>query len=498
MSAMCGEHQGGRLTRMADARVLVELAAGLADGALVTDADVVGSHRRDQAPFCPAGDPLALVRARRVEDVEHVLRVAHEHRVPVVPQGARTGLSGGANAVDGAILLSLERMNRILEIDPVEGLAVVEAGVVNAELSRAVAARGLYYPPDPSSWESSTIGGNVATNAGGLCCVKYGVTGDFVRGLRVVLPGGQRLWTGRRTAKGVAGYDLTHLFVGSEGTLGVVTEVTVRLLPAPPPAGTAVATFDSVVDAVEVVVAVMGRGWRPSLLELLDEPTIRAINDYRAAGLEDVAAMLLVQSDRGELAARDVAEFAAICRSHGAREVIEAADEAEAALLLDFRRAVMPATERLGAMLIDDVCVPRGRLADLVTGVADISRQHGLLITCPGHAGDGNMHPTVVFDAADPGQVRRAEAAFDAVMALGLALGGTITGEHGVGLLKRRWLGQEVGPLATELHHRLKLAFDPHGILNPGKVIPPVDLVSDVTSVSTSSASAGHTGSARG
>ncbi len=452
-------------------RVLIALASGLGDGALSADPDVLAAHQRDHATFCPAGAPLALVRATCVADVRHTLRVADELRVPVVPQGARTGLSGGANAVDGAILLSLERMNRILEIDPAEQIAVVEPGVVNAELSRAVAEHGLSYPPDPSSWESSTIGGNVATNAGGLCCVKYGVTGDFVLGLRAVLAGGRELRTGRRTAKGVAGYDLTHLLVGSEGTLGVITEVTVRLLPAAPAPRTALAAFDSVADAARAVAAVIALGWRPSLLELMDEPTIRAVNDYRAAGLEDVGALLLVQSDRGELAAADLAEFAAACRANGAVEVIEAEDEQEARSLLDYRRAVMPATERLGALLIDDVCVPRSRLAELADGVAAISREHGLLVTCPGHAGDGNMHPTVVFDARDEDQARRAQAAFDAVMALGLALGGTITGEHGVGLLKRRWLAEEIGEINAELHKQLKAVFDPHFILNPGKVI---------------------------
>ncbi|WP_212915146.1 FAD-linked oxidase C-terminal domain-containing protein [Streptomyces sp. TS71-3] len=450
---------------------LAELAAHLPDGALVTDPDVLEAHRGDRAPFCPSGTPAALVRARSTDEVSLVLRTADRYRVPVVPQAARTGLAGGANAVDGCILLSVERMDRILDIDTVDQVAVVEAGVVNADLSRAVAEHGLFYPPDPSSWEMSTLGGNAATNAGGLCCVKYGVTGDFVRGLTVVLASGEVLRTGRRTAKGVAGYDLTHLFVGSEGTLGVITEVTLALRPAAQAPLTAVGFFPAPAAACAAVADYMADGTRPSLLELMDRPTMDVVSAYRDPGFPpDAGAVLIAQSDRGEQAPADLKRFADIAARHGG-DAIVSEDPAEAELLLAARRMVAVATEQLGSYLADDVCVPRRVLAELVDGVQDVAREHGVRITCVAHAGDGNLHPHVLFDPADPDEVARAHRAFGAVMDLGLALGGTITGEHGVGVLKRDWLRKELGPVGLRVHHDIKRALDPGGILNPGKVL---------------------------
>jgi glycolate oxidase len=373
------------------------------------------------------------------------------------------------------VLVSTEKMDRILELDVADQVAVVQPGVVNARLSRAVAAEGLFYPPDPSSWEESTIGGNVATNAGGLCCVKYGVTGDFVRGLEVVLGTGEVLRTGRRTVKGVAGYDLTRLIVGSEGTLGVVTEVTLGLRPAPEPALTAAATFLDAHDALRAAAAVMAAGMRPSLLEFIDGLTARAIQSYRDMGLpEDVGGLLLAQSDRGERAAEDVRRIAAICTEHGAVEVAEAGDAEEADLLLEARRLVNAGLEMLGSKLVDDVAVPRPRLPDLLRGIEEISRDRRVVIACPGHVGDGNMHPTVVIDRDDPDGVRRAQEAFEAVMELGLRLGGTTTGEHGVGTLKRHWLEREIGPTGAALHRQIRAVFDPDGLLNPGKVLDAV------------------------
>jgi len=276
--------------------VLHELVAALPADAVVVDPVTVGNHSRDRADLCPAGSPLALVRPTTTEQVQVVMRWATRHRVPVVPQGARTGLSGGANAVDGCLLLSLARMNAIVEVDPVDQVAVVEPGVVNADLSRAALEAGMFYPPDPSSWEESTIGGNLATNAGGLCCVKYGVTGDFVRGLEVVLADGEVIRTGRRTVKGVAGYDLTKLLVGSEGTLAVITQATLSLQPAPEEALTMVALFDSVPAALEAAMQIMSSGVRPSLLEFLDAPSIAAIQAYRDMGLSESAQAMLLPS----------------------------------------------------------------------------------------------------------------------------------------------------------------------------------------------------------
>ena len=452
--------------------VVDDLRERLGERWVVTDPDVLATRAHDSASFCEAGSALALVRPGSTEEVREVVLLARQHGVPLVTQGARTGLSGGANAVDGCVLLSTERMNRILELDVADQVAVVQPGVVNAELSRAVAAEGLFYPPDPSSWEESTIGGNVATNAGGLCCVKYGVTADFVRGLEVVLGTGEVLRTGRRTAKGVAGYDLTRLLVGSEGTLGVVTEVTLGLRPAPEPALTAAATFLDAGDALRAAAAVMASGMRPSLLEFIDGTTARAVQSYRDMGLpEDVGGVLLAQSDRGTRAAEDVAHIARLCTEHGAVEVAEAADADEADLLLEARRLVNAGLETLGSKLVDDVAVPRPRLPDLLAGIEQIARDKDVVIACPGHVGDGNMHPTVIVQRDDPDAVRRAEEAFDAVMELGLRLGGTTTGEHGIGSLKRHWLEREVGPVGARLHREIRGVLDPDGILNPGKVL---------------------------
>jgi glycolate oxidase len=461
---------------MTPADPLVEhLQDRLGAKAVLVDPDVLESHRYDHATFCPAGTARLLVRPTTTEQVRQVILAARQFGVPVVTQGARTGLSGGANAVDGCVLLSLERMDQILEIDVDDQVAVVQPGVVNAAFSRAVAEKGLFYPPDPSSWEQSTIGGNVATNAGGLCCVKYGVTADFVRGLEVVLGTGEVLRTGRRTAKGVAGYDLTHLLVGSEGTLGVVTEVTLALRPAPESALTVAAMFPTGEDALRAAAAVMAAGIRPSLLEFIDQTTARAIQSYRDMGLpEDVGGLLLAQSDRGDLAAADVGKIAKIFADGGALEVAEASDAEESSMLLEARRLVNVGLEMLGSKLVDDVAVPRLRLPELLRGIEQIARDMDVVIACPGHAGDGNMHPTVIVDRDHPEGELRAVQAFDAVMELGLRLGGTITGEHGVGILKRHWLERELGPTATAIHREIRGIFDPMGLLNPGKVLDPV------------------------
>ena len=459
------------MTTAAD-KLVARLREALGDGAVVTDHDVLDTARHDMAKFCPAGSPLALVRPADTAQVQEVVRAAAEHGVPLVTQGARTGLAGAANAVDGCLLLSTSRMNRVLEVSADDQVAVVQPGVVNAVLSRAVAEAGLFYPPDASSWEESTIGGNVATNAGGLCCVKYGVTADFVRGLEAVLGTGEVLRTGRRTAKGVAGYDLTRLLVGSEGTLGVITEVTLALEPAPEASLTAAATFASGRSALEAAARIMSAGLRPSLLEFIDGTTARALQAYRDMGLPaDVDGLLLAQSDRGPRASEDVEAIASICRDAGAVDVATASDIEESRMLLEARRLVNAALESLGTTLVDDVAVPLSRLPDLIDGVGRIAADHDVTICIPGHVGDGNMHPTVVFDKHDPQAQERAVEAFEAVMQLGLGLGGTITGVHGVGLLKRPFLETELGPVSLSLHRRLRELFDPQGILNPGKVV---------------------------
>jgi glycolate oxidase len=452
--------------------VVTALAAELPEAALITDRDRFEGFRYDRAMFCPAGVPVAVVLARETAHVQAALRVASRFGVPVVPQGARSGLSGAANAIDGCIVVSTEKMDRVLEVDVANRLVVTQPGIFNADLSRVVAQRGLFYPPDPSSWEFCSIGGNLSTNSGGLCCVKYGVTTDYVLGLEVVLASGEVLRTGRRTVKGVAGYDLTRLFVGSEGTLGVITEATLMLRPQAHRPRTAAALFGTARQAADTVAAIVAGGLVPSLLEIMDRTSIRATNAYLRSDLpDDCAAMLIWQSDAGAgQAAAEVAAIAALAAGHGASDVLQADDPAEGELLLGARRSVLMALDALGTTLIDDVCVPRSRLGDLIEGVERIAEQRGLVIGVVGHAGDGNMHPTVVFDAADPDAAARAQAAYADVMGLGLQLGGTITGEHGVGLLKRDWLAREVGPVSLAVHRSVKLALDPAGILNPGKV----------------------------
>ncbi|MGW5671935.1 FAD-binding oxidoreductase [Micromonospora sp. NPDC003776] len=457
-----------------------ELRATLGDAAVLTDPDLLRGHERDEADLCDAGTPLVVVRPRSTEEVVAVVRAAGRHGVPVVPQGARTGLAGAANAVDGGVLLSTVAMDRILEIDPVSRIAVVQPGVVNATLAGAVRKHQLWYPPDPGSWESSTIGGNVATNAGGMCCVKYGVTTEYVLGLEVVLASGEVLRTGRRTAKGVAGYDLTRLFVGSEGTLGVITEVTVSLRPAPEESLTLVAVFPTTAAAGTAVAGIAERGLTPSLLELLDRTHLRAIEAYRPMGLRvDAEALLLAAVDTGARAADDLARLAEVCQAAGADEVYAATDAAEGAALLQARRLAHPAMEKFaadtfpggnGGLVIDDVAVPRGALAALLDGVARIAEECAVPIGVVGHAGDGNMHPNIVVDRADPESVARGRRAFDEIMRLGLDLGGTCTGEHGVGLLKRDWLAREIGPVGVRVHQAIKAALDPAGLFNPGKV----------------------------
>ncbi|MFD4033082.1 FAD-binding oxidoreductase [Streptomyces sp. NPDC058637] len=451
--------------------LLEQLRAGLPAEALITDAEVTASYAHDMASFCDAGAPAVVVLPRTVEEVQHVMRTATALRVPVVPQGARTGLSGAANATDGCIVLSLVKMDRILEISPVDRIAVVEPGVINATLSRAVNEHGLCYPPDPSSWEMCTIGGNIGTASGGLCCVKYGVTAEYVLGLEVVLADGRLLNTGRRTAKGVAGYDLTRLFVGSEGSLGVVVKAVLALRPQPPQQLVLAAEFPSATAACDAVCRIMERGHTPSLLELMDRTTVRAVNAMASMGLpESTEALLLCAFDTPDPTA-DLTAVGLLCREAGATEVVPADDAAESELLLQARRLSLPAMETLKpATMIDDVCVPRSRLGAMIEGTAAIADRFHLTIGVVAHAGDGNTHPVVCFDHTDADESRRARESFDEIMALGLELGGTITGEHGVGVLKKEWLARELGEVGVELQRGIKAAFDPLGLLNPGKL----------------------------
>ena len=458
------------VTTDTDAR-LTELESLLTAGAVVTDPDITEGYRRDWAKDPDAGTPLAVVRAQSTEDVRAVMRWATEHNVAVVPRGAGSGLSGGATAVDGGIVLTTELMREIT-VDPVTRIAVVQPGLLNAEVKKAVAEHGLWYPPDPSSFEMCSIGGNAATNAGGLCCVKYGVTTDYVLGLEVVLADGTAVRLGGPRLKDVAGLSLAKLFVGSEGTLGIITEITLRLIPAQPPASTVVASFASVHDATTAILAIT-RTLRPSMLEFMDRASIGAVEDAMNMGLDrEAAAMLIARSDSpGADRGREVEIMAAACTEAGASDVFTTDDPDEGEAFAAARRFAIPAVERLGSLLLEDVGVPLPALPALVDGIAELSVKYDVLVAVIAHAGDGNTHPLIVFDPEDADMTRRANVAFGAIMDLAISLGGTITGEHGVGRLKKAWLPDQVGEDVMELTRRIKTALDPSGILNPGAVL---------------------------
>ncbi|MFB9443185.1 FAD-binding oxidoreductase [Dactylosporangium vinaceum] len=426
----------------------------------------------DRSGVVPAGPPLAVVRAGDVEDVRRTLAEASRTGTPVVTRGAGTGLAGAAAAAPGEIVLDVSGLDRILAIDPVDQVARVEPGVITAELDRAAAAFGLMYAPDPGSVATCTIGGNIATNAGGLRGAKYGVTRDSVLALDVVLADGTLLHVGRNTVKGVAGLDLTGLIVGSEGTLGVVVGATLRLLPRPTRIATAVAYFASVADAAAAATGLGAAALRPAVLELVDAKTLAAIDALRGTGhAERGAALLLVQAD-GFGAAEEL-EAAAAVLARTATALTTTTDPAVAAELAAARRDALPAIEARGRALIEDIAVPRSRLAEAIGGVHAIAADTGTDIYTFAHAGDGNLHPIIRLDGdAEPGAVPpAAQRAADDIFALALSLGGTVTAEHGIGLLKRHWLERELDPAALALQRRIKALFDPAGILNPGKAI---------------------------
>lgn len=438
--------------------------------ALLTDEGSRRAAATDRSGHRPATLPDAVVRATTVEEVVETLRWATASRTPVVPRGAGTGLAGGSSARAGEVVLDLSGMDRIVAVRPDDQVAVVEPGVLTADLDAAAGEHGLFYAPDPASAAISSIGGNIATNAGGLRCAKYGVTREAVLGLDLVLADGRRVTTGRQTVKGVAGYDLTGLVVGSEGTLAVVVGATLRLRPPPAATATLAAHFDGLVAAAAASAALTAAGLQPSVQELVDAAGLEAVDAARGTALRSRgAALLLVQ-----------------CDGHGARTEIDAvagvlapfatswratADPMEAEELLAARRAVLPALERTGDVFIEDVAVPRSQLAAAVAGVQAISARTGVRIATVAHAGDGNLHPVVVVERGTPVTEGAPWEAACAVFDLALALGGTLTGEHGVGLLKRTWLHRELGEDSLALQRGIKAVFDPLGILNPGKGI---------------------------
>lgn len=420
--------------------------------------------------------PDAVLFPASAGEVSGILALAARHRFAVVPRGAGSGMTGGSIPVAGGAVVVMTRFNRILQIDTDNLVAEVEPGVVTAALQQAAAEKGLFYPPDPSSSDFSTLGGNVAECAGGPRAVKYGVTRDYVLGLEAVLPGGEIVSTGVRTSKGVVGYDLTRLMTGSEGTLGIITRITLRLLPQPETVKTMTALYDRMETAAETVSEIIRRGIIPRTIEFMDRASIRCVESYEKLGLPAEAdALLLIQADgSSESVKRSVEDIRTLCLSTGAMEVSVAESGESEKRLWRARKAISPALYALAPDKInEDIVVPRSRIPDMVRKIRGLSRSTGLTMASFGHAGDGNIHFNVMLDKKNPDELSRAEEAVEEIFEYTLELGGTLSGEHGIGISKQKYMGKEVSPQLTGLMKRIKKAFDPAGILNPGKMNMP-------------------------
>ena len=460
-------------TTAVSAPVIEAIRARIPGLRLLTDEIDRESHRNDETPFLHGGLPGAVALPTETTQVAELVRICAEYGVPIVPRGAGTGLSGGAVGIEGGLTIAFTAMDRILEIDEANLVAVVQPGIINARLKAAVAEHGLFYPPDPASYEMCSIGGNLGTNAGGLCCVKYGQTRDWVLGLEVVMADGRVVRLGGKNVKDVAGYALTQLIVGSQGTLAIVTEATLRLRPLPPPRATMLAFFASLDAAGDAVAGIGPAGLTPVTLELMDAFTIEAVNDAYGLGLPTgAAAMLMIESDLpGAGAAAEIDAAESVCRTAGAIETVRAADAQEADWLRQARRGAYQALERIGLVRMEDVGVPRGRVPELLRAIEASATRLGVRCGTFGHAGDGNLHPNLVFERDDPTAEATTEAFKDEIYRAAIALGGTVTAEHGIGLARRDYLELQRGPEAVAIMRAIKAALDPQGILNPGRVL---------------------------
>ncbi|MFU8946096.1 FAD-binding oxidoreductase [Mycetocola zhadangensis] len=448
--------------------VVDELIAALGPGIVATDAASLALTQADKSGHMSTSAPLAVVNATSIADISTTLRIASATGTPVVTRGAGTGLAGAAIASGGEIVLSTLAMNRVLEINPADQLAVIEPGILNGRFNEILAEQGFWFAPDPASKAISTVGGNIATNAGGLLCAKYGVTRDAVLGLTVVLASGEVLELGHRSVKGVTGLDLTALFVGSEGLLGVIAGATVRIRPlVRGTVATIAAFFPTVTDAAAASAGITASGIQPAVMEIMDAASLEAASTLLALpGVSTGEAHLVVQTD-GPAAAEEAEQALAVIQSLGGRAELST-DPVEGERLLAVRRAMHPAMERLGTTLIEDVSVPRSALPAMFAEIVRIEQAYGIRIPTVAHAGDGNLHPNFIFEGTEvPELIWRAA---DELFGTALKLGGTLTGEHGIGILKKRWLGDELGETQLELQRRIKAVFDPSGILNPGKV----------------------------
>lgn len=416
--------------------------------------------------------PKCVIFPRSTREVSKCVQLIHRAKVPVVTRGSGTGLSGGCVPSANCVVLSTVHLNRILEIDQRNLTLRAQAGVITQEIDRCASEFGLFYPPDPGSQKISTIGGNVAENSGGLRGLKYGVTRNYVMGLEVVLADGEIVWLGNKCVKDVAGYSLRDLFIGSEGTLGIVTEVLLRLLPRPEARRTALASFDSLEAAAETVSAIIAERILPCTLEFLDQQTIRCIEDFCEAGLPtDAAALLLMETDGpSEEVEREIAAMSSISKRFGATVQV-ATCNADAEKLRFARRTAFSALARVRpTTILEDVTVPRSRLPEMITFIAETADKHKLQIGTFGHMGDGNLHPTFLTDERDADEIHRVELALAEIVDMTLALGGTVTGEHGVGVAKKVFLRKQLGDASFQLLRHIKYALDPNGLLNPGKI----------------------------
>jgi len=437
------------------------------DASLISDPDITASYSRDQAPFASAAAPFAVLLARSAAEISIAMKYANENSIPVVTRGAGSGLSGGANSTAGSLVISLEKMNQIIEIDTANQIARVQAGVINLDLDTAAKEFGLAYLPDPASRDWSSLGGNAATNAGGMCCVKYGVTGAHVRAMQVVLASGEIIELGKATKKSVTTYDLLHLFIGSEGTLGIITELTLNLEIRPAAPSTLIATFPSVSKAAAAAVAL--RQYRPAMLEIVDQTTLKAVEAWHPLGFEVAGSVLIMQLDENH----SLCEAAlTTCKEFDLIDGVYSDDPADAADLIRVRKLAYPALERMGATLLDDVALPITKIAEFVERVEKLSKEVNLTIGIFGHAGDGNMHPTIVHDHGDLAAAERAQQAFGQIVEIAQSLGGTASGEHGIGSIKPGFVPNEISKTVIDLQRAVKKVFDPNSILNPGKKIP--------------------------
>jgi glycolate oxidase len=434
---------------------------------LISDPDITISYSRDHALFAKSAHPLCVLLARTTEEVAATVKFANENQIPVVARGAGSGLSGGANSIEGCIVISLEKMTEIIEIDSINHVARVQAGTINLDLDTAAKAHGLAYLPDPASRSWSTIGGNVATNAGGMCCVKYGVTSHHVRAIKVVLASGEIVDLGKATKKSVSTLDLLHLFIGSEGTLGIITEITVGLEVRPKPPATLLATFPGITEAAAAAAAMLK--FKPSMLEIIDHTTLKAVEAWHPLGFEVAGSVLLMQMDENH---HELENALKVCESFSMIDGVSSDDPTDAADLLRVRQLAFPALERMGATLLDDVAVPISQIAELVNRIEKIGQDRGLTIGIFGHAGDGNMHPTIVYEHGDEVAAAKAEAAFHEIIAIAQSLGGTASGEHGIGSIKSAAVANEISPTVVEMQRGIKKLLDPNNILNPGKKLP--------------------------